>query len=149
MTLADLPAWSANTPVQMPLLVGTSVFKAVTALRRRQSTANAAADGDNGTAGPSRPQPVTLEWRSLSCSLSNAKTGVEKQLLSLDGGSAVPGRLLAVMGPSGSGDPGARPKCLVGTPTTCAWGQCAACSNWQCSNFTLEAASYWVHAGAC
>jgi len=87
----------------VPLLIGTSVAKAVAALRARQDTADASADGGDGAAGPSRPQPVTLDWRSLSCRLTNEKTGASKQLLSLAGGSAVPGRLLAIMGPSGSG----------------------------------------------
>ena len=92
---------------QVPLLIGTSVAKAVAALRARQDPADASANGGDGAAGPSRPAPVTLDWRSLSCRLSNEKTGASKQLLFLDGGSAVPGNLLAIMGPSGSGATGA------------------------------------------
>jgi len=91
----------------VPLLIGTSVVKAVAALRTRQDTADASADAGDGAAGPSRPAPVTLDWHSLSCRLSNEKTGASKELLSLDGGSAVPGKLLAIMGPSGSGATGA------------------------------------------
>ena len=89
----------------MPLLIGTSLFKAAVSVRRRSRPADAPANGDpgNGAPGSGPPQPITLQWQSLSCSLSNEKTGASKQLLSLDSGYATPGRLLAIMGPSGSG----------------------------------------------
>ncbi|CAO2830154.1 unnamed protein product [Amaranthus hypochondriacus] len=47
--------------------------------------------------------PVTIRWRNITCSLSDAKSKSVRFLLNDVCGEAKPGRLLAIMGPSGSG----------------------------------------------
>ena len=46
---------------------------------------------------------TTLEWMDVSCALSKKKGGKTKLILDKICGRALPGRMLAIMGPSGSG----------------------------------------------
>lgn len=50
----------------------------------------------------SKPRPVTLQWRDVSCTLQRKKDGVAPLLQGISG-SAAPGRLTAILGPSGAG----------------------------------------------
>ena len=56
-------------------------------------------------AAPSTPAQVTLTWGELSCWLDGTKRsrGEKKHLLQDVTGTAAPGRLLCIMGPSGAG----------------------------------------------
>lgn len=47
--------------------------------------------------------PVTLQWRNITCTLSDKSRKLTRFLLTNVSGEAKPGRLLAIMGPSGSG----------------------------------------------
>lgn len=47
--------------------------------------------------------PVTLQWRNITCTLSDKSRKLTRFLLTNVSGEAKPGRLLAMMGPSGSG----------------------------------------------
>nr|ATB19622.1 putative ABCG7 [Juniperus scopulorum] len=47
--------------------------------------------------------PVTLQWRNITCTLSDKAGKTMRFLLTNVSGEAKPGRLLAIMGPSGSG----------------------------------------------
>ena len=90
---------------QVPILVGTSLVKALAGLKHRRGSGEAGItpqNGGNGT-GDQKPPPVLLEWQDLRCSVTNKKTGSTRELLAVAGGAAKPGRLLAIMGPSGSG----------------------------------------------
>ncbi|KAG2700779.1 hypothetical protein I3760_06G013200 [Carya illinoinensis] len=61
-------------------------------------------DGDAGEAPvPGKVLPVTIRWRSITCSLSDKSSTLVRFLLQNVSGEAKPGRLLAIMGPSGSG----------------------------------------------
>ena len=92
-------------PLQVPLVISTAAWKVVTGLKNRKSGQPSAKSPDSGDSesNGSKPEPVTLSWRNVTCSLSDSKSGANRELLSLDGGCATPGRLLAIMGPSGSG----------------------------------------------
>ena len=50
-----------------------------------------------------RSRQLRLDFRSLSCRVTNPTTGEKKQILSDITGHVKPGELLAVMGPSGCG----------------------------------------------
>uniref|UniRef100_A0A803PBI8 ABC transporter domain-containing protein n=1 Tax=Cannabis sativa TaxID=3483 RepID=A0A803PBI8_CANSA len=58
-------------------------------------------DFDGGHTG--NVVPVTIRWRSITCSLSDKSSKSVRFLLKNVEGEAKPGRLLAIMGPSGSG----------------------------------------------
>lgn len=47
--------------------------------------------------------PVTLQWRNITCTLSDKSRKLTRFLLTNASGEAKAGRLLAIMGPSGSG----------------------------------------------
>ncbi|KAL5722101.1 ABC transporter G member 7 [Ranunculus cassubicifolius] len=47
--------------------------------------------------------PVTIQWKNITCSLSDKTGNSVRFLLNNVSGEAKPGRLLAIMGPSGSG----------------------------------------------
>jgi hypothetical protein len=74
-------------------------------LLRRRRRDSAAGGGDTSEPGE-RPRPVQLTWRALHCSLTRtAKSGesITTPLLANVSGVAAPGRLLAILGPSGAG----------------------------------------------
>ncbi|PIA63632.1 hypothetical protein AQUCO_00201164v1 [Aquilegia coerulea] len=50
-----------------------------------------------------KPVPVTIQWKNITCSLSDKSGKTVRFLLKNVSGEAKPGRLLALMGPSGSG----------------------------------------------
>ncbi|KAF9625584.1 hypothetical protein IFM89_024357 [Coptis chinensis] len=50
-----------------------------------------------------KPVPVTIQWKNITCSLSEKSGKTVRFLLKNVSGEAKPGRLLAIMGPSGSG----------------------------------------------
>lgn len=88
------PGWRRCAD-QVPLLAGTAIAKALLALKdTRHHEAVLAGNGDSGgfedAAAPPR-QEVTLRWRNISCTL-DTKRGDTKQILSLAGASARPGR---------------------------------------------------------
>ncbi|KAL3751270.1 hypothetical protein ACJRO7_012139 [Eucalyptus globulus] len=62
-------------------------------------------DGDGGGEAPAAGgvRPVTVRWRSITCSVSDKSSKSVRFLLNNLSGEAKPGRLLAIMGPSGSG----------------------------------------------
>lgn len=62
-------------------------------------------DGDGGGEAPAAGgvRPVTIRWRSITCSVSDKSSKSVRFLLNNLSGEAKPGRLLAIMGPSGSG----------------------------------------------
>lgn len=81
---------------QVPLLVGTTSVKALLALKdTRHHEAALAGNGADagGSADGASPahEPVTLRWRNVSATLTTKK-GNTKELLSLAGASARPGR---------------------------------------------------------
>jgi hypothetical protein len=83
----------------VPLLVGTATAKAVLALKDTRHH-DIAIDGNGDSVGlddesPPPQQEVTLRWRNISCQL-DTKGGDTKQLLSITGSSARPGRWAAV-----------------------------------------------------
>ncbi|KAI9088647.1 hypothetical protein K1719_029761 [Acacia pycnantha] len=51
----------------------------------------------------SKVPPVTILWRNTTCNLSDKSSNSVRSLLKNASGDARPGRLLAIMGPSGSG----------------------------------------------
>eukprot|EP00262_Sarcandra_glabra_P022496 TRINITY_DN998_c0_g1_i3.p1 TRINITY_DN998_c0_g1~~TRINITY_DN998_c0_g1_i3.p1 ORF type:complete len:675 (+),score=101.17 TRINITY_DN998_c0_g1_i3:235-2259(+) len=61
--------------------------------------------GEAPVAGKNFPKvfPVSIQWSSITCSLSDKSGKTVRFLLSNVHGEAKPGRLLAIMGPSGSG----------------------------------------------
>lgn len=87
-----MPRFTPATP-QVPLLVGTATAKALLALRdTRHHEAVLAGNGDASDHADAPPQEqVTLRWRNISCTLTS-KHGEAKQLLSVTGASARPGR---------------------------------------------------------
>ncbi|KAF5199945.1 Abc transporter g family member [Thalictrum thalictroides] len=60
---------------------------------------------DDGSVAPptGKPVPVTIQWKNITCSLSDKSGKTVRFLLKNVSGEAKPGRLLAIMGPSGSG----------------------------------------------
>lgn len=98
---------------QVPLAVSTAVFKATTALFRRSrrnkkpdDSVAAESVGDRDGSNELRIEKaggqVLLQWDGLTCTLRTKDDG-ERVLLDGLCGEARPGRLLALMGPSGSG----------------------------------------------
>lgn len=74
--------------------MGTATAKALLALKEtRHHEAALAGNGDGGGFEDAAPlqQEVTLRWRDISCTL-DTKRGDTKQILSLAGASARPGR---------------------------------------------------------
>ena len=80
---------------QVPLLVGTAAAKAVLALkdtRHHDSIMDGNGDGAEHEDESQPPQQeMTLRWHNISCKLET-KGGDTKQLLSIAGSSARPGR---------------------------------------------------------
>ena len=82
---------------QIPLLVGSASVKGVLAVRdsrRRHADSNDNGASANGTAAEGadgQPGQVTLRWRQLAATLTD-KRGNTKELLSLSGSVARPGR---------------------------------------------------------
>ena len=105
-------------------MLGAAVLKAVGGLRSRQERGASSSTAEGGDSeGRDGPEPVTLRWCSVTCTLTDKKAGVKRELLSLDGGAAKPGRLLAIMGPSGSGVPSTPPlTTLQELPSRCRAG---------------------------
>lgn len=88
-------------PHQLPLTIGVAALKGLGALRQRRRLQRSASSG--GSLAASASQEVLLEWRDLTCTLTDKKTGQKRLLLNGVAGSARPGSLTAIMGPSGSG----------------------------------------------
>ena len=87
-------------------MIGTIVWKAVDHLRNGKGAKpliGAMESSDIGKSHSKQPEPATLTWQNVKCSLADGKSGGSRELLSLDGGCSKPGALLAIMGPSGSG----------------------------------------------
>jgi hypothetical protein len=84
---------------QVPLLVGTATAKAILALKdTRHDDINLEGNGDSAgqeDAAQPKQQEVTLQWQNISCQL-DTKSGDTKQLLSITGSSARPGRWASV-----------------------------------------------------
>ncbi|XP_074589670.1 ABC transporter G family member 7 [Curcuma longa] len=59
--------------------------------------------GDEDASGSGSVVPVTIRWRSVTCTLADKRGARTRFLLTNLSGEAKPGRLLAIMGPSGSG----------------------------------------------
>ncbi|XWS34519.1 hypothetical protein CRYUN_Cryun21dG0045200 [Craigia yunnanensis] len=59
--------------------------------------------GDDAPPSAGKVFPVTITWRSITCSLADKHSKSVRFLLKNVSGEAKPGRLLAIMGPSGSG----------------------------------------------
>lgn len=78
---------------QIPLAIGTAVVKGLSTFRRNKRE-RIASSLNSGT------DEVELAWSELSCTLKG-KDGKERILLDRLQGSASPGRLLAICGPSG------------------------------------------------
>jgi hypothetical protein len=75
-------------------------------LLRRRRHGSAAGGGDVYAEPGERPRPVQLDWRALHCSLTRTSKGGESittPLLANVSGVAAPGRLMAILGPSGAG----------------------------------------------
>lgn len=89
-------------PHQLPLAAGLVAFKGIQGLLQRQRLRRSASSSGGLLAGGASNE-VMLEWRDLTCTLTNKKTGAKRRLLSGVAGGATPGRLTAIMGPSGSG----------------------------------------------
>lgn len=86
---------------QVPLALATAALKGLARLRqRRKMRRDASSAGGMLGAGTNE---VQLEWRDLTCTLTDKKSGQKRLLLNSISGSASPGRLTAIMGPSGSG----------------------------------------------
>ncbi|CAN8074581.1 unnamed protein product [Agarophyton chilense] len=49
------------------------------------------------------PQPVTVEWSHVTCTLSSPKRPTTTRVLDDVSGTAKPGRVMAILGPSGAG----------------------------------------------
>ncbi|KAK9828034.1 hypothetical protein WJX81_003580 [Elliptochloris bilobata] len=83
---------------KVPLLLGTALVNGVrhVAHAKRREHAPPEAENDAGE------EQVELEWRQLDCVLTAKKGGCKHILKDLQG-RAPPGRLLAIMGPSGGG----------------------------------------------
>lgn len=89
-----------SSQFQLPLLAaycGTKAVKAVVR-RRRQET-------DDGILGADLENGVTLKWTDLHLTMEQRTPSrtTTRQILSGVSGTAHPGRLLVVMGPSASG----------------------------------------------
>ncbi|KAL4432817.1 hypothetical protein ABPG77_008143 [Micractinium sp. CCAP 211/92] len=87
-------------PHQLPLSIGVAALKGLGALRQRRRLQRSA--GSSGSLAAASTE-VLLEWRDLTCTLTDKKTGQKRLLLNGVAGSAKPGSLTAIMGPSGSG----------------------------------------------
>ncbi|KAI7845221.1 hypothetical protein COHA_001265 [Chlorella ohadii] len=86
---------------QVPLALATAAFKGLARLRQQRKMRRAASSA-GGMLGAGTNE-VQLEWRDLTCTLTDKKTGQKRLLLNGISGGATPGRLTAIMGPSGSG----------------------------------------------
>jgi ABC-type glutathione transport system ATPase component len=89
----------------VPAALGVAALLGRLLLRRGA----ASADDEAYTDAPAQPAPVQLEWRDVRCTLARKQKRGERraaqpaQLLQGISGSAAPGRLLAILGPSGAG----------------------------------------------
>ncbi|KAL4458091.1 hypothetical protein ABPG75_012956 [Micractinium tetrahymenae] len=88
-------------PHQLPLTLGVAALKGLGVLRERRRLRRSASSG--GSLSASASNEVMLEWRDLTCTLTDKKSGKKRLLLNGVAGTAAPGRLTAIMGPSGSG----------------------------------------------
>lgn len=82
--------------VQAGIVGGTFVFNAI---RRRRKHRRSQINNDGSV---SNGNEVQLEWSSVTCRLKT-KEGSDRLLLDNLHGTAKPGRILAIFGPSGSG----------------------------------------------
>ncbi|KAG6524230.1 hypothetical protein ZIOFF_014136 [Zingiber officinale] len=79
--------------------VGPALPPAVDADEDKEEQRDSAGDED----ASGSVVPVTIQWRSVTCTLSDKRGARTRFLLTNLSGVAKPGRLLAIMGPSGSG----------------------------------------------
>ena len=100
------PSRGVGPALVLAAAAGAAGLLAGLLLRRRAG--DAAAEEDVAAAdAPAEPAPVHLAWRGLRCTLSrkpkSGDGGSPTPLLQDVSGSAAPGRLLAILGPSGAG----------------------------------------------
>ncbi|BDA42587.1 Protein white [Coccomyxa sp. Obi] len=91
---------------QIPVLLGTASIALFRKIKRKRS-GHKKLGPDPGhastvTTGGSTRQQVNLQFTDVRCSITNKK-GLKKTILNDITGTAKPGRLLAIMGPSGGG----------------------------------------------
>jgi ABC-type multidrug transport system fused ATPase/permease subunit len=84
------------------LALGAAALLGRILLGRRRGDA-ASDGGDAVPEAPPTPSPVLLEFADLTCTLQKKKAQHATTLLQSVSGSAAPGRLTAIMGPSGAG----------------------------------------------
>ena len=101
------PAVKARRSGPPPALVPALALGAVALLGRvllGRRRGDAASDGgDAAPEAPPTPSPVVLQFANLSCTLQKKNAQSATTLLQSVSGSAAPGRLTAIMGPSGAG----------------------------------------------
>ena len=96
---------SGPPPALLPVLaLGAAALLGRILLGRKRGDA-APAGGDAAPEAPPTPLPVVLEFCNLTCTLQKKQKKADSAttLLQNVSGSAAPGRLTAIMGPSGAG----------------------------------------------
>lgn len=87
----------APSGLQVPLIAGYCLTKCVKTIAKRRRRKR------QDTELESTQHGVVLEWRGLDLTLQASDSKPTKKILSGVNGKALPGRLMAVMGPSGAG----------------------------------------------
>lgn len=84
--------------MQVPVAIGSASIGLVRHLVRKKKQRKSSRSSREGDEAGQKQ--VTLEWDSISCTLTTKKGGT-KNILQNVSGEAKPGKLLAIMGPSG------------------------------------------------